>query len=404
MHENSFFNKLNLNNNKQNTRGITLIALVITIIVLLILAGVSIAMLTGENGILTQTQSAKSLTDKSSDVEKIKLAIIGARLNSQSDSLDIQDIKEQLFENFNDTIIYEETENYPINITVNSKNYSIYKNGVVLPKRQLTAESIDGTDNVNIKDIYGSYVSNYKSDSLETSNLSWKIFYSNGSNIFLISDDYIERSDLPYSTNTSGDFTNNKPNDGLLAKSAFFTNIFSDYTGSDRISSNLKSLNRNYFFNTDGSYKFPSQNSNIKAISYMLDTLAWNSRFMNSNYAEYTIGGPSIEMFFNSYNKKYASNYNATNVNATGYIIDNINEGELQGDSLYVLSDSSSANSYWLSSPSADGVDRILTIYYKGRVGIGSTYYDSIGFRPIVCLKSGLILQKNADNNSYSIL
>lgn len=40
-------------------RGITLIALVITIIVLLILAGVSIAMLTGNNGILTQANNAK---------------------------------------------------------------------------------------------------------------------------------------------------------------------------------------------------------------------------------------------------------------------------------------------------------------------------------------------------------
>ena len=40
-------------------KGITLIALVITIIVLLILAGVSIAMLTGENGILTQANNAK---------------------------------------------------------------------------------------------------------------------------------------------------------------------------------------------------------------------------------------------------------------------------------------------------------------------------------------------------------
>ena len=43
----------------KNERGITLIALVITIIVLLILAGVSIAMLTGENGILTQSTKAK---------------------------------------------------------------------------------------------------------------------------------------------------------------------------------------------------------------------------------------------------------------------------------------------------------------------------------------------------------
>ena len=43
----------------KQTKGITLIALVITIIVLLILAGVSIAMLTGENGILTQANKSK---------------------------------------------------------------------------------------------------------------------------------------------------------------------------------------------------------------------------------------------------------------------------------------------------------------------------------------------------------
>ena len=42
-----------------NQKGITLIALVITIIVLLILAGVSIATLTGENGILTRANDAK---------------------------------------------------------------------------------------------------------------------------------------------------------------------------------------------------------------------------------------------------------------------------------------------------------------------------------------------------------
>ena len=39
---------------KELTKGITLIALVVTIVVLLILAGTSIAMLTGENGIITR--------------------------------------------------------------------------------------------------------------------------------------------------------------------------------------------------------------------------------------------------------------------------------------------------------------------------------------------------------------
>ncbi len=49
---------------KRKEKGITLIALVITIIVLLILAGVSIAMLTGENGILSQAQNAKNKTEE----------------------------------------------------------------------------------------------------------------------------------------------------------------------------------------------------------------------------------------------------------------------------------------------------------------------------------------------------
>ena len=50
--------------------GITLIALVITIIVLLILASVSIAMLTGNNGILTQAKNAKEATEKASQKEE----------------------------------------------------------------------------------------------------------------------------------------------------------------------------------------------------------------------------------------------------------------------------------------------------------------------------------------------
>ena len=47
---------------KNNQKGITLIALVVTIIVLLILAGVSIAMLTGQNGILERASEASYQT------------------------------------------------------------------------------------------------------------------------------------------------------------------------------------------------------------------------------------------------------------------------------------------------------------------------------------------------------
>ena len=58
----------------KTSKGITLIALVITIIVLLILAGVSIAMLIGENGILSQAQRAKSETENAQKTEENTLS------------------------------------------------------------------------------------------------------------------------------------------------------------------------------------------------------------------------------------------------------------------------------------------------------------------------------------------
>ena len=60
--------------NSRKNEGITLIVLIITIVVLLILAGISIAMLTEQKGILTQAQRAKEETDKASEKEAIGLA------------------------------------------------------------------------------------------------------------------------------------------------------------------------------------------------------------------------------------------------------------------------------------------------------------------------------------------
>ena len=61
---------------KRSNQGITLIALVITIIVLLILAGVAIATLTGDNGLLRKgtTSSQRNRTSK----KKRRNAIITA--------------------------------------------------------------------------------------------------------------------------------------------------------------------------------------------------------------------------------------------------------------------------------------------------------------------------------------
>ena len=65
--------------NGRTNQGITLVALVITIIVLLILAGVTIAMLIGENGILNQANQAKTENEIKAVEEKARLLVNYAR-------------------------------------------------------------------------------------------------------------------------------------------------------------------------------------------------------------------------------------------------------------------------------------------------------------------------------------
>ena len=66
--------------------GITLIALVITIIILLILAGVSIATLTEENGILDKTAQAEEKTEQAQAREKLELILLNLQTEKSTNS------------------------------------------------------------------------------------------------------------------------------------------------------------------------------------------------------------------------------------------------------------------------------------------------------------------------------
>ncbi len=68
---------------QKKQKGVTLIALVLTIIVLLILAGVSIAMLSSNNGILNQAIKAKEETEISSEKEAIQLTMINKEMTNE---------------------------------------------------------------------------------------------------------------------------------------------------------------------------------------------------------------------------------------------------------------------------------------------------------------------------------
>ena len=64
-------------------KGITLIALVVTIVVLLILAGVTISTLTGDNGIITRANRASVAQIEGQVDEEVKLAVLSAKMYSE---------------------------------------------------------------------------------------------------------------------------------------------------------------------------------------------------------------------------------------------------------------------------------------------------------------------------------
>ena len=70
-------------NKIKSTKGITLLALVITIIFLLILAGVTIATLTGDNGLIKRAQDAKIATEIASIKEEIQTDILSEQAENQ---------------------------------------------------------------------------------------------------------------------------------------------------------------------------------------------------------------------------------------------------------------------------------------------------------------------------------
>ena len=93
-----------------NKKGITLIALVITIIVLLILAGISISMLAGNNGILTKATDAKRRTEQGERDERDKLLSQEALINEYGSTLSSSEIKTKTnnkIENASDNTISE---------------------------------------------------------------------------------------------------------------------------------------------------------------------------------------------------------------------------------------------------------------------------------------------------------
>lgn len=116
------------------SKGITLIALVITIIVLLILAGISISMITGDNGILTQAQTSKEKTDEAGEMEKIKLAVSEAQIGENNyQKLTENNFQMALNNQFgkNNTVVLDnDDETYTVSCLDSLIDYKVTSNGI----------------------------------------------------------------------------------------------------------------------------------------------------------------------------------------------------------------------------------------------------------------------------------
>ena len=126
----------------KTNKGITLIALVVTIVVLLILAGVSISMLTGENGIITQAQKSKIQTEIGKEKEYITLSVSAVKGDkiSKGDTSEITSSELQIEMNkYTDEATV--TGRGTLTVTYESgRSYEVEQDGSITQKEELTPE------------------------------------------------------------------------------------------------------------------------------------------------------------------------------------------------------------------------------------------------------------------------
>ena len=381
------------------TQGITMIALVVTIVILLILAGITIGTITGNDGLIGKTEEAKREHEIASWEERIDTAIIQVEGSKRNPTID--DIIQGLIDKeiiSNESKVNRETGV----IETNDPVYEIP--GKLDDYMGVTAETIANAENK--ENYYGKIVENYECPNGEGVN-NWLIFYADENNIYLITDDYIHKDYCPES----------KGGNELSQEEYEFSfhYVMKDYNGSNDITNEkLKMLNNKYFEYLRENQEVNSED-NMKAVAYMLDTEAW-SGFKGSK-AEYAIGGPTLELLFNSYNQKYKNNnlYQTRVESKFGYEIssdrgnkfDTRTEVPLEeNDKLYVISDHNKANGMWIASPSnkpysAGGYLDLYDLGYYGNV-TSATWNTLLGFRPLVCLKSDVVLKKQ-ENGNYII-
>ena len=116
-------------------KGITLIALTVTVIVLLIISGVTISYLTGENGIINQAKDSKKFAGAVEEKEVLNTSVAAAIGKSSNSKIDEVNLKKYLNQNVGDEVkdytLEKKDGYYSVTFTATGNEYAVWENGTV---------------------------------------------------------------------------------------------------------------------------------------------------------------------------------------------------------------------------------------------------------------------------------
>lgn len=126
---------------KSTTSGITILSLVVTVIVLLILAGISVSMLTGNNGIILNAGKAKESAGLAQEAEKIQSAILKTSSKTKFGDITINVLQGELDKEFGENQAEVIDNGDTIVVKIEEKYYEIDENGNI--SEPITLEKVE---------------------------------------------------------------------------------------------------------------------------------------------------------------------------------------------------------------------------------------------------------------------
>ena len=142
----------------EKEEGITLIALITTIIVLLILAGITIGAITGSNGIIGQAQSAKEETEIANEKEIIDISTVEAMGKNNRGNLEEEEFQNAIDKHTNEKAdVTDIGEEFEVFFEESNRYYIVDKDGNILSYDNVVIDNSPGdiTKDENGKELAG---------------------------------------------------------------------------------------------------------------------------------------------------------------------------------------------------------------------------------------------------------